>query len=177
MAEGTLLFKAIRQYEVDLKAHISNSTELYDKRFQETVGKLTDGLILRSTWNYDVEKPMSKELDGKFMAKYGYHIPDARYLLAMQIVAKLFERVRESSLEPKVIQQTFNEMYVSAEDVITPWGVKFFPPGHVDAGQNMLAGGILLQYFGQSDVSTIYPWDVAAKKVVFPLQTWKQRGL
>ncbi len=177
IAEGILIQKGLRQYDINPKIIISNSTELADKRFAEAVGDLADSLVMRSVWNYDVVDPISKEFDDLFMNKYGYHVPDGRYVVGIMTATKAFERVRTASLEPEVLQQTFNEMYLPPKDIFGPAGVKFNPPGHVDAGQNMLAAGVMLQYFGQTDLYTVYPFDLASKEIVFPLKTWEERGL
>ena len=176
-AEGILVQKGLRQYDINPKLTLRTDSTALDKRFQDAVGGLADCLANRAAWNYDINKPSSKEWDAKFVAKYGYHMFEARMLAGAQVVVKTFERLREPSLEPKVIQQTLNEMYIPAEEMIVPWGIKFYPPGDIDAGQNMLGGGIVLQYKGQSDLATVYPWDVASRELVFPVPTWKDRGL
>ena len=55
--------------------------------------------------------------------------------------------------------------------MLYPWiGIKFDPQSH----QNIYAQGILVQIQNQSYV-TVWPFDSAAKDVIWPFPAWKSR--
>jgi hypothetical protein len=113
----------------------------------------------------------------KYEAKWGYAIGDGCEGAAIQVATKMFENVQEASVEPKVLQRAFNSLYIPPEEMMVPWGVLFWPPGTLDAGENLLAGVCIEQYTGAYELHTVWPFDAASKDVAFPVKTWKERGL
>jgi branched-chain amino acid transport system substrate-binding protein len=177
LEESMLLVKTMKTYDVNPKLMIELSSEILDKRFGDTVGGLADGIASRAVWATDVNKPSSLEFESKYEAKWGYKIGDGCPMAAIQVATKMFENVQEASVEPKVLQRAFNSLYVPPEEMMVPWGVMFWPPGTLDAGENMLAGTIIQQYTGAYELHTVWPFDAASKDIAFPVKTWKERGL
>lgn len=176
-SDTILLTKALRQYDINTKLFIDEAGEISYKAYGDAVGKLADGQTTRSPGDPDVNKAITKEFNDKFKAKYGEDLHDLSSVASMQVATLMFENVQEPSVAPEVIQRSFNSLYVPAEEMIVPWGVKFWPPGTYDAGQNILAGGSVLQYTGAYDLHTVWPFDVASKDIVFPVPSWTARGL
>lgn len=177
LAETMLLVKTMRTYDVNPKLMIELSSEILDDRFGDSVGGLADGIASRAVWAPDVNKPLSLDFEKKYKAKWGYEIGDGCEGAAIQVATKMFENVQEASVEPKVLQRAFNSLYIPPEEMMVPWGVLFWPPGTLDAGENLLAGVCIEQYTGAYERHTVWPFDAASKDVAFPVKTWKERGL
>jgi branched-chain amino acid transport system substrate-binding protein len=174
-----LITKELRQYDVNAQLVVECSSEILDQRYIQAVGNLADGIASRSVWSVDLARPDSQAFDAKYKAKWGYDIGDGSGLNTIQAVVKTFENLPEASLEPKVIQQACNSLYISAADSIMGWGTFYWPPGTPDAGQNMLASANVLQW-QLPDLSiphTVWPWANASKDVIFPVKSWTARGL
>ena len=77
---------------------------------------------------------------------------------------------RAGSTDPDAIRKALSETNIPGNKLIMPWkGVKF------DAkGQNTLGQGILVQIIGGKYV-TVWPFDLAAHDIVWPMPKWDQR--
>src|SRR5688500_19146594 len=77
---------------------------------------------------------------------------------------------RAKSTSPEDIRKALVATNIPAEQLIMPWtGVKFD-----DKGQNTGVRAIL-QQVQNGQYATIYPFELAAKDVVYPLPAWKDR--
>lgn len=175
--ESILITKALRQYDVNQKLIIEQSSEILDTRYGDAVGKIADGQCSRAVSASDLNKPNTKAFSEKYKAKWNYDVGDWSSSACIQAATGMFENVLEPSVEPKVIQRAFNSLYIPAEELFVPWGIKFYPPGMFDAGQNMLASCVVEQYTGAYELHTVWPWDVASKEIVFPVPSYSARGI
>jgi len=174
-----LITKELRQYDVNAKLIVESSSEILDQRYIQAVGKLADGICSRSVWAVDLKRPDSQAFNAKYKTTLGYDIGDGSGLNTIQAVVRTFENLAEPSLEPKAIQQACNSLYISAEDSIMGWGTYYWPPGTLDAGQNMLASANVLQWQlpDLNQPHTVWPWANASKDIVFPVKSWTDRNL
>jgi branched-chain amino acid transport system substrate-binding protein len=77
---------------------------------------------------------------------------------------------RAKSTTPEDVRKALVATNIPAEQLIMPWtGVKFD-----DKGQNTGVRAIL-QQVQNGQYATIYPFELAAKDVVYPLPAWKDR--
>jgi branched-chain amino acid transport system substrate-binding protein len=53
--------------------------------------------------------------------------------------------------------------------------VKFTPPGNPDAGQNLRAHPVLMQW-QQQKMWVVYPTDFAVRSPLLPMPTWEERA-
>jgi len=132
-----------------------------------------DYVIVRSTFALDLAK--SKALVGKvndlFKKKFGMDMSEnaARSFTAPFVFADAINRAKTT--EAEAVVKALLETSVPGDQVIYPWkGVKFDPESH----QNIYATGTLVQIQNQQYV-TIWPFESAAKDVVWPFPAWKSR--
>jgi len=129
--------------------------------------------IVRSTFALDLAK--KKRLVGQvnelFKKKYGIDMSEnaARSFMAPFVLADAINRAK--STDPEAIVNALLKTNIPGNQVIYPWkGIKFDPKSH----QNIYARGTLVQILNQ-DYTTVWPFDAAAKPVVWPFPAWKDR--
>ena len=132
-----------------------------------------DYFIVRSTFALDLAK--SKPLVGKvnelFKKKYGLDMSEnaARSFTAPFVFADAINRAKTT--EAEAVVKALHETNIPGDQVIYPWqGVKFDP----QTNQNIYAKGTLVQVQNQQYV-TVWPFESAAKDLVWPFPAWKLR--
>jgi branched-chain amino acid transport system substrate-binding protein len=82
---------------------------------------------------------------------------------------------RAGSTDPDRIRRAILATNISAEQSIVTWGTKFDPK----TGQNILASTMLQQIqavSGTYQYMTVWPWDVAAREIIYPIPDWSKRA-
>lgn len=130
---------------------------------------LADYYLNVLSWNRDVNKTKSNEVRDKYESLYGeqaytdvigWYSAFRTWYLAVE---------KAASLDPKQIRNALSSIEVPADQIPSVGSVKF------DAnGQNTQIGLVMAQ-FKNGTWSTVFPWDVAAKQVVFPVPKWSER--
>jgi branched-chain amino acid transport system substrate-binding protein len=106
-----------------------------------------------------------------FKKKYGIDMSEnaARSFMAPFVLADAINRAK--STDPDAIVKALLATNISGKQIIYPWkGIKFDPQSH----QNIYAQGTLVQILDQ-DYITVWPFDAAAKPIVWPFPAWKDR--
>jgi branched-chain amino acid transport system substrate-binding protein len=132
-------------------------------------------IIVRSTFALDLakNKPLVAKVNELFKKKYGMDMSEnaARSFTAPFILADAMNRAKTTEAEAMV--KALEETRFGPDQVIYPWqGVQFDPKSH----QNVHARGILVQIQGQQYV-TVWPFESAARDVVWPLRAWGKKDL
>jgi len=136
------------------------------------LGADADYVISREVWASDLgqAKPIIKQVNELYRSKYGADLTgnSARAFTGLMVMADAINRA--GSTAPDKIRQALLATDMPAERLIMPWdGVKFDPA----TGQNTLAKGIIVQIQGQA-YYTVWPWDLAAADLVWPMPAWGQ---
>jgi branched-chain amino acid transport system substrate-binding protein len=93
----------------------------------------------------------------------------ARSFTAPLVLADAINRAKSTDAE--AIVKALAETNIPGEQVLYPWkGVKFDPKSQ----QNIYATGTLVQIQDQQYV-TVWPFEAAAKDVIWPFPAWKSR--
>ncbi len=96
----------------------------------------------------------------------------ARSFMAPFVLADALNRAKTT--EAEAVVKALLETNIPGSQVIYPWkGIKFDPKSH----QNIYAQGTLVQILPGSpqEYVTVWPFDSAAKNVVWPFPNWKGR--
>ncbi len=130
-------------------------------------------VIVRSTFALDLakKKPLVAQVNQLFRQKFGIDMSEnaARSFTAPFVFADAINRAR--STEPEAIVRALRETDIPGDQVIYPWkGIKFDP----QTQQNIYATGTLVQTQEQQYV-TVWPFESAAKDLVWPFPAWKSR--
>jgi branched-chain amino acid transport system substrate-binding protein len=121
-------------------------------------------------------KAVLKEFQDKFNKKFG-HLPATHASLGFVGAQVLFEEVlpKAGKVDPEAIRKAALTVDIPKGGTIFGFGVKFAPPAHPAAGQNLLAHPALMQWLEQQ-MSVVYPVEFGVKKPLIPLPTWDQRA-
>jgi branched-chain amino acid transport system substrate-binding protein len=135
-----------------------------------TVKSDANDVVVRSTFALDLakSKPLIAKVNELFKKKYGTDMSEnaARSFTAPFVLADAMNRAKTT--EAEAVVKALGETNFGPEQIIYPWqGIKFDPQTH----QNIYARGILVQIQGQQYVS-VWPFESAAKDVVWPLRAW-----
>ena len=130
-------------------------------------------IIVRSTFALDLarKKPLIAKVNELFRKKYGIDMSEnaARSFMAPFVLAEAINRAKSTA--PEAIVKALQETDIPGSQIIYPWqGIKFDPQSH----QNIYARGTLVQIQDQNYV-TIWPFDSAARQVVWPFPAWQGR--
>ena len=130
-------------------------------------------IIVRSTFALDLakKKPLVGQVADLFKKKYGIDFSEnaARSFMAPFVLAEAISRAK--STEAEAIVKALRETNIPGDQVIYPWkGIQFDPKTQ----QNVHATGTLVQIQDQQYV-TVWPFESAAKDVIWPFPAWKSR--
>jgi branched-chain amino acid transport system substrate-binding protein len=130
-------------------------------------------MIVRSTFALDLakRKPLVGQVNELFKKKYGLDMSEnaARSFTAPFVFADAINRAKTT--EPEAVVKALHDTNLPGDQVIYPWqGVKFDP----QTNQNIYAKGTLVQVQNQQYV-TVWPFESAAKDLVWPFPAWKSR--
>ena len=130
-------------------------------------------IIIRSTFALDLAKgkPLVAQVNELFKKKYGLDMSEnaARSFAAPFVLADAFNRAKSTKSDDVV--KALLQTNIPGDQMIYPWqGIKFDPKTH----QNIYARGTLVQVLDEK-YATVWPFDAAAKEVVWPFPGWKGR--
>ncbi len=117
-----------------------------------------------------------KEFQMRFNKKFG-HLPATHATAGFEGARILFEEVlpRAGSLDPEAVRNAALQVDIPPGGTVFGFGVKFAPPGHPDAGQNLRAHPVLMQWQEQRPW-VVYPKEFSIKNVLLPMPTWEERA-
>ncbi len=144
--------------------------------FVPALGKDAEGMLSREVWALDLggKKAIVRQVNERFRQKTrqtrGQAIDmdgtSARSFVGMLVLAEAINRA--GSTDPEKIRQALEATNLPADQLIMPWhGVRFDPRTR----QNTLGNGIIVQ-IQDGKYRTVYPFDVAAGEVRWPLPAW-----
>jgi len=118
---------------------------------------------------------MLQEFRERFNKKFG-HYP-ATHATAGFVGAKvLFDAIgKAGSDDPEAVRKAALSIDIPEGGTIFGFGVKFAPPEHPAAGQNLRAHPVLMQWQDQKPI-VVYPKAFALAEPLVPLPTWEQRA-
>jgi branched-chain amino acid transport system substrate-binding protein len=89
----------------------------------------------------------------------------------------LFEDVlpRAGSLDPEAVRKAAMATDIPEGGTIAGYGVKFYPPGHPQQGQNERSWAVLAQYQNGKNV-IVWPPRVQVAEPLIPMPSWEERA-
>ncbi len=151
---------------------IANDAGFADTEFIKTLGKDAEYIVSREVWALDIgeKKPIIKKVDDLFRARYKIDFTgnSARSFTGLLVLADAINRAGRT--DPEAIRKALAATNIPGSALIMPWkGVKFD-----ESGQNTLGAGILVQV-RDGKYATVWPFDLAAREVVWPMPKWDAR--
>jgi branched-chain amino acid transport system substrate-binding protein len=172
LGDAILSIKTYKELGFSPDAILANDAGFNDSEFLKTVGKDGDYILSREVWALDLgtKKPLIKQLNDIYFEKYkvNFNGNSARTFTGVMTLANAINRA--GSTEPAAIQKALKETDIPGSQIIMPWkGIKFD-----ETGQNPLGAGIIVQVL-DGRYTTVWPFDLAAKPIVWPMPKWNQR--
>ena len=151
---------------------LANDAGFSDTEFIKTLGKDADYVISREVWALDLanRNPLIKQVNDLFRSKYGADFTgnSARTFTGLMVMADAINRA--GSTDPEAIRKALAATDIPGSKLIMPWkGVKFD-----ESGQNVYGSGILVQIV-DGKYHTVWPYNVAAREIVWPMPAWDKR--
>jgi branched-chain amino acid transport system substrate-binding protein len=174
ISDAILMVRHSKEIDYNPKMVMAQNSGHTENAFIEQVGKDAEGYMSRAVYSPDLQDkiPILKDMNGLFRAKTNKDLSDVpvRVFLGMSVLADAINRA--GGVEPDKIRQALLETDVKADQLPLPWkGVKFDP----NTGQNDLGTPIIVQ-MQDGSYNTVWPFDVAAKEVIFPVPEWSTRS-
>ena len=161
-----------QELDYNPKLLIAQNAGYVDPTFISTLGDKAEGVISRSPFNTDLAKtiPMIGTIN-KIFKKHsgGRDLSDvpARAFTGFMALAVAINNA--GSTDPEKIREALVNLDIPGEALIVPYrGVKFGPDG-----QNEAVRGVLMQV-QNGKYCTVYPYELAACDLVYPMPTWDQ---
>ena len=137
-----------------------------EKPALDAVGDKLQGMISRASFSADMgeKRPSAKAVNAMFKAKAGRDMNDqtSRQFSALMVLADAIDRA--GAADPKKVRDALAATDIPGDKTIMPWArVKF--DGN---GQNTFASPVLIQWT-KSGFATVYPFEVATTKLVWPM--------
>jgi len=172
--DAFLLLRTAKELDYNPKLLIAQNGGFTDPTFLPTMGKDAEGAITRSPYNADLAKtiPLITKVNEIFKKhSKGRDVSDvsARVFTAMMTLVDAIDRA--GSTDPEKIREALVKTDIPARDLIVPYkGVKFD-----GKGQNTEVRPILLQV-QKCAYCTIYPFELAACDLHYPMPTWAEKA-
>ncbi|MBA7539923.1 Leu/Ile/Val-binding protein [subsurface metagenome] len=173
VSDAILFMETFKEQEYAPRGLLANAAGFVDAAFTQILGKDSDFIITRSVWSKDLldTKPVAKEINEIYKAKYGVNMNEnsARSFMGMLVLADSLNRAGSS--EPNDIRKAILATEIPAEQIILAWeGIKF----DLRNGQNVLGRAVMVQ-IKDGEYNTIWPFNLAKEKLVWPFPTWSSR--
>ena len=168
-----LFLDTAKKLDYNPKLLVAQNAGYTDPKFIATMGSKAEGVITRSPFNTDLAKriPLIGKVNSLFK-KYsgGRDLSDvpARAFTGFMALANAINNA--NSNDPEAIRKALTELNMEANVLIVPYrGVNFGKDG-----QNTKTRGILMQV-QNGKYCTVYPFELAACELKYPMPTWAQR--
>jgi len=183
LTDGLLFWRQAREGDLNVKAFIGTGACHGMPEWAETFGDEANYIFNIDPAigiNPEVLSPKTrevlKEFQERFNKKFG-HLPATHASLGFVGARVLFEEVlpRAGSLDPEAVREAALQVNIAKGGTIFGFGVKFAPPAHPAAGQNLLAHPALMQWQEQR-MWVVYPVEFSLRDPLLPLPTWEERA-
>lgn len=174
--DAILSTKTMKEFDFRPQGILAMDAGHSSSEFLPAMGKDAEGILVREVWALDLgaKKPIIRQVNELFRKKTqrtrGQAIDmdgtSARSFVGLLVLADAINRA--GSTDPEKIRAALEATDLPADQLIMPWaGVRFDPKTH----QNRLGNGIIVQ-IQDGTYRTVYPFDLAAAEVRWPLPAW-----
>ena len=173
ISDAILMTKTSKELDYNPPMVMAQNSGHTEPSYVEAVGKDTDGICSREEFSLDLakHKPMLNEINALYKERFGrdFSGPAARAFVGFLGLCDAINRA--GSTNPEAIREAIRNTNIPGDKLITPWrGIKFD-----DKGQNILVDAIVIQYQDGGKRSTIYPFNLATKEIIYPIPRWSER--
>lgn len=173
ISDAILLTNTSKNLDYNAPLIMAQDSGQTEPSFVQAVGKDCDGICSREEFSLDLakKKPLMGEVNEIYKKRYGMNFsgPAARAFVGFLALCDAINRA--GSTKPEAIRQAIIKTNIPGDELITPWrGIKFDKNG-----QNELVDAIIIQYQGNAEKFTIYPFNLATREPIYPIPKWSER--
>jgi branched-chain amino acid transport system substrate-binding protein len=171
LPDALLYIRGYKQQGVNVKAILAQDAGFIDPGFVRTLGADADGVFTREVFSLDIKHRNQAVplIDQLFRQRFGDKPLDgntARDFMGVLVVADAIDRA--GSTKPEAIRDALRKTNIPGKLTLMPWnGIRFD-----ENGQNVGGAGIIEQV-QDGKYETVWPFDVAVKKPIWPMPAWK----
>lgn len=167
-----LLVKTAQKLNYNAPGILGFGGGFMDPYLIETLGEDSEYLGCYNFFALDFQEkiPLLATINKMYVDRYGIDFSgdSIRAFQGMMLLADVINRAGSGDKEK--IKQALIETDIPSDQLILPWeGIKFN-----EKGQNILGKGCITQIL-EGKLSTVWPFDIASKELVFPLPKWNER--
>jgi branched-chain amino acid transport system substrate-binding protein len=172
-SDAILIMRTARELDYNPPMILAQDAGFIESDFVNAVGKDAEGVMSRSVFSLDLvtKRPVVGRVNELYRRKQGKDLNDntSRAFTGMLVLAEAINRAGSTS--PEALRQALLATDLKPEQTIMPWkGVKFDPA----TGQNELGTPLITQWRGGA-LRVVWPFDLAAVDVLYPLPKWSER--
>src|ERR1700760_855737 len=167
-SDAILYSKTMQALDYKPPMMIADDSGYSDPGFIKAVGKITQGVFNRSSWNLGPPGSATAIIADLYKKKSGDEMDDtaAREMEGFLVLCEAIDRA--GSTDPTKIQAALKATDLKADQLMIGYkGVKFD-----DKGQNILASGVIIQLQDGENYVTVWPKGNAEKPPVMPYKGW-----
>src|ERR1700686_389163 len=167
-SDAILYAKTMQSLDYKPPMVIADDSGYSDPSFIKAAGKMSQGLLNRSSWSVDPPGSPTALIAEMYKKKSGDDMDDtaARQMQAFFVLCDAIDRA--ASTDPAKIQAALKATDLKPDQLMVGYkGIKFD-----DKGQNTLASGLLIQLQDGENYVAVWPKAGAAKSPVMPYKGW-----
>ena len=181
--DGILFWRQAKDLDLNVKAFLGNggchSLPVWTKTFGQEANYVfttEPGTGINPKVFSDKTKAFMNEFQKRFTKKFNRE-PATHAMMGGDGALILFEKVlpRAGSIDPEAVRKAALELDMPEGETMFGNGVKFAPPGHPNAGQNLRARPVICQW-QEEKMKVVYPANFAIKDPLLPMPTWEERA-
>ena len=182
MEDALLFWRQSKDMDLNVKAFIGTGAGHGMPEWAKTFGKEGDYI-------FNIDPPVGinpkvfkggteallKEFRERFNKKFG-HYPVVHATAGFVGAQMLFEALSIAGTDdPEAVRKAALSIDIPEGGTVFGFGVKFAPPDHVAAGQNLRGHPVVFQWIDQKP-HVVYPATFAIREPMMPLPTWEDRA-
>lgn len=182
MEDALLFWRQGKDMDLNVKAFIGTGAGHGMPEWAKTFGKEGDFIfnidppvgISPKVFKGDTEAQL-KEFRERFNKKFG-HYPVVHATAGFVGAQMLFEALAIAGTDdPEAVRKAALQIDIPPGGTVFGFGVKYAPPDHPAAGQNLRGHPVVFQWVDQKP-HVVYPADFAVRDPLLPLPTWADRA-
>jgi branched-chain amino acid transport system substrate-binding protein len=167
-SDAILFAKTMQALDYKPPMIIADDSGYSDPSFIKAVGKISQGMFNRSSWNLGPPGSPTAIIADMYKKKSGDEMDDtaAREMTAFLVLMEAIDRA--GSTDPAKIQAALKATDLKPDQLMIGYkGVKFD-----DKGQNVLAAGVIIQLQDGENYVAVWPKAGAEKAPILPYKGW-----
>ena len=170
--DAILFVKTSRELDYNPKMIMTQNAGHLSSDFVTQVGKEAEGTMSRAPFHTDLidKRPAAKAVQALYSKRAGKDLYDNPARAFTGFMTLLDAINRAGSTDPEAIRKALVATNIPGDQLIMTWDHIRFD----EKGQNTGVKAIIVQLQG-GKYHTVYPFDLAAREVLYPIPTWKDR--